>query len=42
MNKKRTLNLIDFQNDFVAPNGALSFDSGKGDLKLIQKTKGGI
>lgn len=39
MNKKRTLNLIDFQNDFVAPNGALSFDSGKGDLKLIQKTK---
>ncbi len=39
MNKKRTLTFVDFQNDFVAPSGILSFDSGKGDTKLIQKTQ---
>ena len=37
MVKKLTLNLIDFQNDFVAPGGALTFDNGKGDITLITK-----
>ncbi len=37
MNKKLTLNLIDFQNDFVFPNGALTFDNGKGDMTLIKR-----
>ncbi|MBO7244365.1 MAG: cysteine hydrolase family protein [Alphaproteobacteria bacterium] len=39
MSKKLTLNLIDFQNDFVAPNGALTFDNGKGDLALIARAE---
>lgn len=39
MNKKLTLNLIDFQNDFVAPQGALTFDNGKGDVTLIQRAE---
>lgn len=38
MQKKYTLNFIDFQNDFVAPNGALSFDNKKGDEALILRT----
>ena len=37
MTHQYTLTLVDFQNDFVAPNGALTFDNGKGDLKLIEK-----
>ena len=37
MTQKYTLTLVDFQNDFVAPSGALTFDNGKGDLKLIKK-----
>lgn len=39
MKKKLTLNLIDFQNDFVAPNGALTFDNKKGDPSLIQRVE---
>ena len=38
MEKTYTLNFIDFQNDFVAPNGALTFDNKKGDPTLIAKT----
>ena len=38
MEKNYTLNFIDFQNDFVAPNGALTFDNKKGDPALIAKT----
>lgn len=30
MKSYRNLTFIDFQNDFVAPNGALTFDNGKG------------
>lgn len=37
MTHQYTLTLVDFQNDFVAPNGALTFDNGKGDLKLIER-----
>ena len=37
MTQNYTLTLVDFQNDFVAPAGALTFDNGKGDLKLIEK-----
>ena len=37
MIKKFTLNLIDFQNDFVAKNGALTFDNGLGDKVLIKR-----
>ncbi len=39
MAKKLTLNLIDFQNDFVAPGGALTFDNGKGDPHLIARAE---
>ena len=39
MAKKLTLNLIDFQNDFVAPGGALTFDNGKGDPHLITRAE---
>lgn len=39
MKSYRNLTFIDFQNDFVAPNGALTFDNGKGDVNLIQRTK---
>ena len=39
MTKKLTLNLIDFQNDFVFPDGALTFDNGKGDISLIKRVE---
>ena len=35
--KNNCLTLVDFQNDFVAPNGALTFDNGKGDLGLMKR-----
>ncbi len=35
----RNLTFIDFQNDFVAPNGTLTFDNGKGDTSLIARTR---
>ena len=37
MNPNTTLTFVDFQNDFVAPKGKLTFDNGKGDVKLIKK-----
>ena len=39
MKSYRNLTFIDFQNDFVAPNGALTFDNGKGDINLINRTQ---
>ena len=39
MNKNLTLTFVDFQNDFVAPNGILSFDNQKGDIALIQRVQ---
>ncbi len=35
----RNLTFVDFQNDFVFPNGALTFDNGSGDCELIERTK---
>lgn len=37
MTQQYTLTLVDFQNDFVAPKGALTFDNGKGDTALIER-----
>lgn len=37
MKQNRTLTLVDFQNDFVAPQGALTFDAGAGDMPLINR-----
>ncbi|MBQ9089516.1 MAG: cysteine hydrolase [Alphaproteobacteria bacterium] len=37
MKNKKHLTVVDFQNDFVSPNGALTFDNGKGDKNLIQR-----
>lgn len=37
MAKVSNLTLVDFQNDFVAPNGQLTFDDGVGDTKLIKR-----
>ncbi len=34
----RNLTFIDFQNDFVSPKGALTFEDGLGDLHLIERT----
>lgn len=33
------LTFVDFQNDFVAQKGALTFDEGKGDPNLISRVK---
>lgn len=34
---QKCLTLVDFQNDFVAPEGALTFDNGAGDPALIKR-----
>ncbi len=39
MTQQRNLTFVDFQNDFVAPQGALTFDNGKGDASLIKRTR---
>jgi len=39
MNQQRNLTFVDFQNDFVAPGGTLTFDNGQGDIGLINRTK---
>lgn len=39
MKNKCHLTVVDFQHDFVSPNGALTFDNGKGDKALIQRVK---
>ncbi len=39
INQQRNLTFIDFQNDFVAPEGKLTFDNGQGDTALINRTK---
>ncbi len=35
----RNLTFVDFQNDFVAPGGVLTFDNGKGDTELISRVQ---
>lgn len=37
MTLQKCLTLVDFQNDFVAPKGIMTFDEGKGDLALISR-----
>ena len=39
MPSEQILTFIDFQNDFVAPGGVLTFDNGKGDTALINRTR---
>ncbi len=33
----KNITFVDFQNDFVASGGALTFDNGKGDMDLINR-----
>lgn len=37
MKLQKCLTLVDFQRDFVAPQGILTFDNGIGDLELINR-----